>query len=129
MVWYHDHQVSFVQVRGSVPVYWSQPGYKYKPPPRIDKGNNNNNNNLSATCTFNNNNKKLFIFIKDEEETQIAFDKHFQEELKCYGPICIVNLVEQSGKEKIIWDAYSNHVIKFDHPDITYTSFDFHEYW
>lgn len=39
LVWYHDHQVSFVQVRGSVPVYWSQPGYKYKPPPRIDKGN------------------------------------------------------------------------------------------
>lgn len=38
LVWYHDHQVSFVQVRGSVPVYWSQPGYKYKPPPRIDKG-------------------------------------------------------------------------------------------
>jgi len=40
LVWYHDHQVSFVQVRGSVPVYWSQPGYKYKPPPRIDKGIN-----------------------------------------------------------------------------------------
>lgn len=38
LVWYHDHQVSFIQVRGSVPVYWSQPGYKYKPPPRIDKG-------------------------------------------------------------------------------------------
>lgn len=35
----HDHhQVSFVQVRGSVPVFWSQPGYKYRPPPRIDKG-------------------------------------------------------------------------------------------
>lgn len=40
LVWYHDHQVSFVQVRGSVPVYWSQPGYKYKPPPRIDRGIN-----------------------------------------------------------------------------------------
>ena len=32
------HNVSFVQVRGSVPVYWSQPGYKYRPPPRIDRG-------------------------------------------------------------------------------------------
>lgn len=39
LVWYHDHQMSFVQVRGSVPVYWSQPGYKYKPPPHIDKSN------------------------------------------------------------------------------------------
>lgn len=35
---YHNHQVSFVQVRGSVPVYWSQPGYKYRPPPRLDRG-------------------------------------------------------------------------------------------
>ncbi|XP_026668403.1 phosphatidylinositide phosphatase SAC2 isoform X2 [Ceratina calcarata] len=101
LVWYHDHQVSFVQVRGSVPVYWSQPGYKYKPPPHIDK---------------------------DEAETQVAFEKHFTEELDLYGPVCIVNLVEQAGKEKIIWEAYSNHVINYNHPDITYTSFDFHEY-
>lgn len=101
LVWYHDHQVSFVQVRGSVPVYWSQPGYKYKPPPCIDR---------------------------DEAETQVAFEKHFTEELGLYGPICIVNLVEQTGKEKIIWEAYSNHVLNYNHPDITYTTFDFHEY-
>ncbi|XP_031844810.1 phosphatidylinositide phosphatase spermathreecae isoform X1 [Nomia melanderi] len=101
LVWYHDHQMSFVQVRGSVPVYWSQPGYKYKPPPHIDKG---------------------------EAETQVAFEKHFTEELELYGPICIVNLVEQTGKEKIIWEAYSNHVINYNQQDITYTSFDFHEY-
>ncbi|XP_053975819.1 phosphatidylinositide phosphatase SAC2 [Hylaeus volcanicus] len=101
LVWYHDHQVSFVQVRGSVPVYWSQPGYKYKPPPHIDKG---------------------------EAETQVAFEKHFTEELKLYGPICIVNLVEQTGKEKIIGDAYSNHVLNYNNPNITYTTFDFHEY-
>ncbi|XP_063992816.1 phosphatidylinositide phosphatase SAC2 isoform X2 [Diachasmimorpha longicaudata] len=101
LVWYHDHQVSFVQVRGSVPVYWSQPGYKYRPPPRIDR---------------------------DEAETQIAFEKHFEEELSHYGPISIVNLIEQSGKEKIIWDAYNNHVINYNNPDITYTTFDFHEY-
>ncbi|XP_058798092.1 phosphatidylinositide phosphatase SAC2 isoform X2 [Phymastichus coffea] len=101
LVWYHDHQVSFVQVRGSVPVYWSQPGYKYKPPPRIDR---------------------------DEAETQVAFEKHFTEELHCYGPVCIVNLVEQGGKESVIWEAYSNHVLNYNNPDITYTTFDFHEY-
>ncbi|XP_078033429.1 phosphatidylinositide phosphatase spermathreecae isoform X1 [Augochlora pura] len=101
LVWYHDHQMSFVQVRGSVPVYWSQPGYKYKPPPHIDRG---------------------------ETETQVAFEKHFTEELQLYGPVCIVNLVEQTGKEKIVWEVYSNHVINYNHPDMTYTSFDFHEY-
>jgi len=33
-----QHQISFTQVRGSVPLFWSQPGYKYRPPPRIDRG-------------------------------------------------------------------------------------------
>lgn len=40
IVSYQSHEVSFVQVRGSVPVYWSQPGFKYRPPPKIDKGKN-----------------------------------------------------------------------------------------
>lgn len=34
-----DHVLSFVQIRGSVPVYCSQPGFKYRPPPQIDRGN------------------------------------------------------------------------------------------
>jgi len=29
---------SFLIVRGSVPIYWSQPGYKYRPPPVIERG-------------------------------------------------------------------------------------------
>jgi len=35
---FSNHVVSFVQVRGSVPLFWSQTGIKYKPPPRIDRG-------------------------------------------------------------------------------------------
>lgn len=33
-----DYQMAFTIVRGSVPVYWSQPGYKYRPPPKLDRG-------------------------------------------------------------------------------------------
>ncbi|XP_044754264.1 phosphatidylinositide phosphatase SAC2 isoform X2 [Coccinella septempunctata] len=101
LISYHSHEVSFVQVRGSVPVYWSQPGYKYRPPPRIDKG---------------------------EKENQEAFEKHFCNEIKTYGPICAINLVDQSGHEKVIFDAYSNQIFQFDSPFITYVTFDFHEY-
>nr|CAH7731652.1 unnamed protein product [Callosobruchus chinensis] len=101
MVIYQTHEVSFVQIRGSVPVYWSQPGFKYRPPPRIDRG---------------------------EAETQIAFEKHFNKEIQRYGPICIINLIDQSGKEKIIFDAYSQMVLQYNSPFITYVTFDFHEY-
>ncbi|XP_077289295.1 phosphatidylinositide phosphatase spermathreecae isoform X2 [Arctopsyche grandis] len=98
---HRSHRVSFLQVRGSAPVYWSQPGMKYRPPPRLDRG---------------------------ELETQVAFEKHFDSELGIYGPICIVNLVEQAGREKVIWDAYSHHIYTYNCPDIIYTTFDFHEY-
>ena len=96
-----SHIVSFVAVRGSVPIYWSQIGHKYRPPPRIDR---------------------------NEEETQIAFRKHFNEEKEIYGNPVIVNLVEKTGREKIINDAYLHHVLTLDSPDITYVSFDFHDY-
>ncbi|XP_022917953.1 phosphatidylinositide phosphatase SAC2 isoform X2 [Onthophagus taurus] len=101
LIQYHHHEVSFVQVRGSVPVYWSQPGYKYRPPPKLDK---------------------------DESETKIAFEKHFTNEIQTYGPVCIINLVDQSGKEKIIWDAYSHQIFQYNSPYLTYVTFDFHEY-
>ena len=35
---FSHHVVAFVQTRGSVPLYWSQTGIKYRPPPRILKG-------------------------------------------------------------------------------------------
>ena len=57
------------------------------------------------------------------------FEKHFYQERETYGPVCVVNLVEQSGKEKIIWDAYTNHILNYNDPDLTYATFDFHEYW
>uniref|UniRef100_A0A023EYP6 Putative inositol-145-triphosphate 5-phosphatase synaptojanin inp51/inp52/inp53 family n=1 Tax=Triatoma infestans TaxID=30076 RepID=A0A023EYP6_TRIIF len=96
-----EHHLSFVQVRGSVPLYWSQPGYKYRPPPHIDKG---------------------------EAETKAAFVKHIQEELNIYGPICIVNLVEQTGKEKVIWEGFTEQVMQYNSEVITYATFDFHEH-
>lgn len=67
--------------------------------------------------------------ISDEKESQIAFEKHFDAELKLYKSICIINLVEQSGKEKIIFDAYGNHVVKYNNDQLIYVTFDFHDYW
>ncbi|KAH8271350.1 hypothetical protein KR018_007362 [Drosophila ironensis] len=98
---FRHHQLSFTQVRGSVPIYWSQPGYKYRPPPRLDRG---------------------------VAETQQAFELHFAKELETYGRVCIVNLVEQSGKEKLIGDAYADHVIKYNNELMIYVTFDFHDY-
>lgn len=116
-----QHQISFTQIRGSVPLYWSQPGYKYRPPPRIDRG-------LQSVLTITSLYSAMLKFLSssDDVETQNSFAKHFDKELSIYDQITIVNLVEQSGKEKIIGDKYAEHVMKYDSEKLSYVTFDFH---
>uniref|UniRef100_A0A4W5NXC0 Inositol polyphosphate-5-phosphatase F n=1 Tax=Hucho hucho TaxID=62062 RepID=A0A4W5NXC0_9TELE len=97
----HNHSLSFVQSRGSVPVFWSQAGYRYNPRPRLEKG---------------------------EKETIPYFAAHFDEQLNLYKKQVIINLVDQSGREKIIGDAYLKQVLLYNNPSLTYVSFDFHEH-
>uniref|UniRef100_UPI003AAEC320 phosphatidylinositide phosphatase SAC2 isoform X3 n=1 Tax=Centroberyx gerrardi TaxID=166262 RepID=UPI003AAEC320 len=97
----HSHTLSFVQTRGSVPVFWSQAGYRYNPRPRLEKG---------------------------EKETISYFASHFEEQLKLYKKQVIINLVDQSGREKLIGDAYMKQVLLYNNPNLTYVSFDFHEH-
>ncbi|OXB82594.1 UNVERIFIED_CONTAM: hypothetical protein H355_005849 [Colinus virginianus] len=98
----HNHTLSFVQTRGSVPVFWSQVGYRYNPRPRLDKS---------------------------ENETVSCFRAHFEEQLKNYKKQVIINLVDQTGREKIIGDAYLKQVLLYNNANLTYVSFDFHEHW
>ncbi|XP_078500053.1 phosphatidylinositide phosphatase SAC2 isoform X2 [Lissotriton helveticus] len=97
----HNHTLSFSQIRGSVPVFWSQVGYRYNPRPRLDKS---------------------------EKETAAFFRAHFEEEQKIYKKQIIINLVDQAGREKIIGDAFLKQVLLFNSPDLTYVTFDFHEH-
>ncbi|XP_066535600.1 phosphatidylinositide phosphatase SAC2 [Hoplias malabaricus] len=97
----HSHTLSFVQTRGSVPVFWSQVGYRYNPRPRLEKG---------------------------EKETIPYFGFHFEEQLKIYKKQVIINLVDQNGREKLIGDAYLKQVLLYNNPNLTYVSFDFHEH-
>lgn len=100
---YSSHTVSFVCTRGSVPLFWSQLGHKYRPPPRLER---------------------------TETENQQAFRSHFEQEFAIYnGDTVAVSLIEYTGREKILNDAFLDHVIKFDDPRLTYVTFDFHDYW
>lgn len=56
-------------------------------------------------------------------------EKHLNEETEKYGPVVIVNLVERSGKEAVVGDAYTDHICSFNNEQITYVTFDLHHYW
>ena len=98
---YHTYSLSFVQTRGSIPVFWSQPGLKYRPPPKIDRG---------------------------PEENKAAFANHFQEQVDLYGPVTCISLVERNGREKILSDTFVENILTLNDPNVSFVSFDFHEY-
>ncbi|XP_043199196.1 phosphatidylinositide phosphatase SAC2-like [Amphibalanus amphitrite] len=96
-----DHHLSFVQVRGSVPVFWAQPGYRYRPPPRLER---------------------------DPVQTAAAFRRHVDAEVERYGAVHCVSLVDQTGREKVIADAYLDQALAYDSERLTFTAFDFHDH-
>uniref|UniRef100_UPI00398E5587 phosphatidylinositide phosphatase SAC2 isoform X2 n=1 Tax=Pristiophorus japonicus TaxID=55135 RepID=UPI00398E5587 len=63
-----------------------------------------------------------------EEETTSKFAAHFEEQLNIYKKQVIVSLVDQTGREKIIGDAFLRQVLLYNNPSLTYVTFDFHEH-
>lgn len=92
---------AFLQTRGSVPVYWSEINdLKYKP-------------NLAISS----------------RPSQDATAKHFEQQVKLYGDNYLVNLVNQSGYEKPVKDAYEEAVQTLPGSiaaNVKYIYFDFH---
>ncbi|SPO22233.1 related to SAC1 - Phosphatidylinositol phosphate phosphatase [Ustilago trichophora] len=105
--------LSFVQIRGSIPLYWSQSPFSLKPPPVLER--------------------------TDAENIE-ACRKHFSVQVDRYGSITCVNLAEQGGKEGCISKAYREAVEKlrtedaakdsgktWDRKKLHYVDFDFHK--
>ncbi|KAI9495075.1 SacI homology domain-containing protein [Zychaea mexicana] len=90
---------SFVQTRGSIPVFWSQSPYSLHPVPTLDR---------------------------DEEENNQAFEKHFVEQERLYGKQIAVSLTELDGREAIVGSQYRRHIEHLADPNIKYVEFDFH---
>jgi SacI homology domain/Inositol phosphatase len=94
---------SFVQIRGSIPLYFSQSPYAFKPIPILQ---------LSPDI-----NRK-------------AFDRHFRKLSHTYGSVYIVLLVDKHGGEKRIGEEYENVTKAFNEgtgsPKVGFNWFDFH---
>lgn len=88
---------SFVQTRGSVPVYWAEiNNLRYKP--------------------------KLRIFDTAFESAKL----HFDSQKGIYGRNYCVNLVNQAGHELPVKSAFESAIAKLDDPEVIYIYFDFH---
>ncbi|CAO3594736.1 unnamed protein product [Absidia cylindrospora] len=95
-----QHAASFVQTRGSIPLFWSQSPYALHPDP---------------------------VLYRSDEINNDAFEKHFQQQESYYGKQVVVNLTELSGREAIIGSEYRHHIEHLGDPNIKYVEFDFHK--
>ncbi|KAG7092615.1 hypothetical protein E1B28_008958 [Marasmius oreades] len=92
---------SYMQIRGSIPVFWTQAGYGLKPPPVISTE-------------------------RTRQQHLDAMRRHFQRSIPRYGPHTIVNLAEHHGKEGAITQAYRDHMKALDDKNAQYYEYDFH---
>lgn len=103
VTWTASHKVySFIQIRGSIPIFFSQSPYSFKPIPQIQH---------SAETNFE------------------AFKAHIRNISDRYGHIQIASLVEKHGGEAIVGNEYQKMVDrlnKFSSGQIGFEWFDFH---
>ncbi|KAJ9101490.1 hypothetical protein QFC19_005141 [Naganishia cerealis] len=111
--------MSFVQVRGSVPLFWEQQGSQ----------------------AFGH---KLQI-TRPQAASQAAFDKHFLDLVAHYGSVHAINLLRGGESEQVLSDAYNKHLMSLVRtmadaasgddedagkttiePEVTLTVYDFH---
>ncbi|KAI0735477.1 SacI homology domain-containing protein [Earliella scabrosa] len=92
-------QLSFVQIRGSIPVYWAEVNtLRYKPD----------------------------VQVMELQDTINALRAHLQDNLNLYGSQSLVNLVNHKGHEKPVKEAFEKYMAEANMPKTKYEYFDFH---
>ncbi|KAH8835920.1 inositol phosphatidylinositol phosphatase [Flagelloscypha sp. PMI_526] len=64
--------------------------------------------------------------VMELEGTNNAMHRHLNELVSIYGDQVLVNLVNHTGHEKPVKEAYERHVLEVAHPQVHYEYFDFH---
>ncbi|KAL7269433.1 hypothetical protein RUND412_007909 [Rhizina undulata] len=92
---------SFLQIRGSIPIYFSQSPYAMKPKP---------------------------VLLKSRETNDAATARHFDWLRKRYGKVLCINLVETTGTESVVGAEYEKAVerMQANGRDVEWEWFDFH---
>ncbi|CAL1696347.1 unnamed protein product [Somion occarium] len=92
-------QLSFVQIRGSVPLFWAEVNnLRYKPD----------------------------VVIMELHDAIHAMRKHLEAQILQYGGQSLINLVNHKGHEAPVKEAYEQKVAELNLPNVRYEYFDFH---
>ncbi|KAJ3374956.1 hypothetical protein GGF31_005678 [Allomyces arbusculus] len=95
------HVRSYVQIRGSIPLFWRQKvNAKYVP----------------------------ILELVHKPTSEAVFARHVNEQFDTYGDSQVmVNLINKKGYELPLGEEFQRQVNLFNHPNLKYIHFDFHE--
>ncbi|VDM05623.1 unnamed protein product, partial [Schistocephalus solidus] len=113
---------SFVQIRGSVPLFWSQrPDLKYKPLVKMGYGQKD------LTTRADERNELLGQIEVAPEQVEIL-KQHFHDVCfaQRYGRTIAINLLDEKGLERRLCRSYAIASQSVDQAELKYESFDFH---
>ncbi|XP_069060136.1 synaptojanin-1 isoform X3 [Pleurodeles waltl] len=102
VIYLEDSVSSFIQIRGSIPLFWEQPGLQV------------GSHRVRMSRGF--------------EANAPAFDRHFRTLKRLYGRQVIVNLLGAKEGETMLSKAFQNHLKASDHAnDVQMVNFDYHQ--
>ena len=101
---HNDHDTyrvaSYVQIRGSIPLLWTQtPTLKYSPKLKVDE---------------------------DMKSNVSAAEKHFENTIESYGDHVLINLIDKKGSQKTIGEKFTQLIDQMSNDKLKYVWFDFH---
>uniref|UniRef100_A0A914V0H9 Phosphatidylinositol-3-phosphatase SAC1 n=1 Tax=Plectus sambesii TaxID=2011161 RepID=A0A914V0H9_9BILA len=101
VIFFEDQETSFVQTRGSIPLFWEQPGVQV------------GSHKVKLSRGF--------------EASAPAYDRHFKLLKSYYGDQVIVNLLGSKEGEKMLSQAFKTHHDNSPHAkDVVSVTFDYH---
>ncbi|XP_069492447.1 synaptojanin-1 [Ambystoma mexicanum] len=102
VIYLEDTVSSFIQIRGSVPLFWEQPGLQV------------GSHRVRMSRGF--------------EANAPAFDRHFRTLKRLYGRQVVVNLLGAKEGETMLSKAFQNHLKASEHVcDVQMVNFDYHQ--
>ncbi|KNC78514.1 hypothetical protein SARC_09059 [Sphaeroforma arctica JP610] len=97
----HGLTGSYVQVRGSIPLFWQQQvDIRYKP---------------------------SITFPVQDMKNETSFVKHMDKLLQTYGKVVLVDLIDQNGAELALGNKFRSLVKAYKNEFVRYIGFDFHK--
>uniref|UniRef100_A0A915D7D6 phosphoinositide 5-phosphatase n=1 Tax=Ditylenchus dipsaci TaxID=166011 RepID=A0A915D7D6_9BILA len=99
LITFEEQESSFVQIRGSVPLFWEQPG--------INVGSHK-------------------VKLKPFEVSMPALERHYAHLKQYYGNVATVNLLGSKEGERLLSNAFETALKTSSHSEAQVISFDYH---